>query len=494
MVDPAVTETMSRSGWRATLIGVSRYTNSDLPDIPAAANNITDLAALLTAPAGGAIAADHCTVLHDPSDAAQVGASISAAAREAVDVLIVYYAGHGVVSRGGQLHLALPASSPKHIEWSGISFDILRRELSDSPARARILILDCCFSGRAFEAMSATSSLVEGQVDIHGTYTITSSARNETSTAPVGHSHTAFTAALLDAAKDPSRTLDQLYTELEQNLSRRGYPRPHRRSVDIAGNLRLFGPTALSLPATVDDSLESSSDRYADPQAELERWYRAADHGDTDAMYNLGVVFDKTRNHDDAMDWYQRAAESGHTDAMHNLAVRLRLRGQVTEATAWWQRAGHLRPQRLDEKLRGPITSDSKGAPLPELGTDRRVMLISLGHWVDEPESWDETPWGGRICSRSGHGYFEGMPKHQLLDSARVFWKFNPESARWKDIQYAVVAHAGITRAAIRIDRFIGPFNDRYGFQGSLVDDPDLTAELVRRAVPRRQNPVTSWG
>ncbi|WP_431972540.1 caspase, EACC1-associated type [Nocardia sp. bgisy134] len=493
---------MNRNGWRATLIGVSRYTNPELPDIPAAANNVADLAELLTAPTGGALAADHCTVLHDPSDAVPVGAAIRAAAKQASDVLILYYAGHGVLDSRGQLHLALPASNRDHIEWNGIPFDRLRREFSVSPARARILILDCCFSGRAFEAMSATSTLVEGQVDIHGTYTIASSARNEPSEAPEGHRHTAFTAALLDAARDTSRTLDQLYVELDRNLFRKGYPRPHRRSVDIAGGLRLFIPP-VHRPPIAGIATMPSIETDVSHRAELESWYRAAEGGDTDAMYNLAVMFDKTRNFDDAVAWYQRAAESGHPDAMHNLAIRLRYRGQVPEAATWWQRAGHRTPQGPSEKLRGPVVlgqsrsaeseARSEDVPPRELSTSRRVMLISLGRWVDDSASWDETPWGGSIHTRSGHGFFDGMADSQLLDSARVFWKFNPESPRWRDIEYAVVAHAGITRAVIRIDRYIGPFEGRYGLQGRLVDDPELTAELVGKTVPRRQNPITTW-
>jgi hypothetical protein len=55
-----------------------------------------------------------------------------------------------------------------------------------------------------------------------------------------------------------------------------------------------------------------------------------------------------------------------------------------------------------------------------------------------------------------------------------------------------VVAHDGLSRAAVRIDDFIGPVWGRYGFRGQLVTDPKLVGELVGREVPRRQNPVTT--
>lgn len=137
------------------------------------------------------------------------------------------------------------------------------------------------------------------------------------------------------------------------------------------------------------------------------------------------------------------------------------------------------------------VTVDDKRT---ELGTSRRVMLITLGPWVEQADSWDETPWGGGLCARSGYGFREGMSERQLIDAARVFWKFNPNTATWRDIEYAVVAHVGVTRAVIRIENYVGPLWGRYGFRGHLVDDPALVAELVGKSVPGRQNPITTWG
>lgn len=123
----------------------------------------------------------------------------------------------------------------------------------------------------------------------------------------------------------------------------------------------------------------------------------------------------------------------------------------------------------------------------------RQVMLITLGSWVDEPDTWNESSWGGSATeTRRGYGYYEGMPAADLLNSCRLFWKINPYSGTWDGIKYAVVAHDGLTRAVVRIDDFIGPFWDRYGFQGQLITDPKLVPELVGREVPRRQNPVTT--
>ncbi|GAA1642700.1 caspase, EACC1-associated type [Nocardia ninae] len=381
-----------RSGWRAVLIGVSRYTHPGLTDIPAAANNIHDLHRLLTAPTGAALPSEHCTTLVDPETPAQVGSLLADAATQADDVLLVYYAGHGQPDRRRtQLHLTLTSTDPDHLAWSSIPFATVRNELADARARARILILDCCFSGRAFEAMSSPAAVVDGQLDINGTYIIASSPRNETSLAPEGHRHTAFTGALLTAATSSTGlTLDQLYANVDQILHRNGHPRPVRRSVNITGNLRLFTPPShrptpdnavtpllidpLATPDSVTEQIFADGQRAAqhDDLIEAEKAWRtaalqghpgamnnlahllysqqklraahtlyleAAHRGNTTAMSNLAVLLHRVHEDAEAEYWSQRAAEADDTDAMHNLALMLDKSRRYDEALTWYRRA-----------------------------------------------------------------------------------------------------------------------------------------------------------
>jgi hypothetical protein len=148
-----------------------------------------------------------------------------------------------------------------------------------------------------------------------------------------------------------------------------------------------------------------------------------------------------------------------------------------------------------------PVSSHDTDGIVAEVPADdaeppqhgRKVMLITLGAWVDEPDTWNESQWGGSATeTRSGYGYYDDMPAAELLNSCRLFWKINPYSGNWNGIKYAVVAHDGLTRAVVRIDKFIGPFWGRYGFRGQLITDPKLVNELAGRQVPRRQNPVTT--
>ena len=63
-------------------------------------------------------------------------------------------------------------------------------------------------------------------------------------------------------------------------------------------------------------------------------------------------------------------------------------------------------------------------------------MLITLGPWVEEPDTWDESLWGGSgTARRRGRGYYEGMTDQELLDASRLFWRFQPDSGTWEGIQ-----------------------------------------------------------
>ncbi|WP_327149741.1 caspase, EACC1-associated type [Nocardia sp. NBC_01329] len=242
-----------RENSRAVLIGVGAYDHYErLHHIPAATNNLTDLRRLLTAP-DGILSPENCWTVADPSSSAHIGHILEDAAEQAGDTLLVYYTGHGVLDRRGRLHLALTGTHPDRTRWTALPFSTLREAVLDSPAATRILILDCCFSGRAFEALTDGPDAVLGQADIAGTYTITSSARNEPSFAPTGDRHTAFTAALLTAATaTPGLALDDLYTHTRRHLQRHGHPEPQRRTTNAAGRIVLF-PNASSAPQTIEE-------------------------------------------------------------------------------------------------------------------------------------------------------------------------------------------------------------------------------------------------
>ncbi|MEU5598837.1 caspase family protein [Streptomyces sp. NPDC020298] len=229
---------------RVVLIGCGDFDDIDLPAIPAVKSNLADLRSALTDQTHGTLPPEHCRVLADPADHRSVGMALAQAAREAEDLLLVYYTGHGLLDEDGLLHFALSSTDPGHVGFTGVPADLVKRYLGRARARLRILVLDCCFSGRAVAAMTESGSLLSAQLDVSGTYTLTSTTATAPSHAPPGQRHTAFTAALLDALSQPEPlTLDGIHQHIDTLLQGAGLPRPQRRSVNTAGGIALVrGP------------------------------------------------------------------------------------------------------------------------------------------------------------------------------------------------------------------------------------------------------------
>lgn len=232
---------------RAILIGAGTYQDPRLHDLPSVLNNLNGLLAVLTHPRTGAFDPEHCTVIEDPADERQVAVSLADIAAEAEDVLLVYYAGHGVLGmRHHELYLGLMTTNPDRPQYSALPFKWVRDELLDSPARTKVLILDCCFSGRAIDDfMADRESLVMGQLGVSGTYTLTSSPANEPSLAPPDARYTAFTGELLALLRDgvPSGPaeldLQVLFQQLVHRMTEQGWPVPKQCGTDNVHNLAL---------------------------------------------------------------------------------------------------------------------------------------------------------------------------------------------------------------------------------------------------------------
>lgn len=226
----------------ALLIGNAHHRSDALPDIPAVPRNLRDLKDALTR--RGGFAADRCTTL-DGFDVRDAGAALADAAENAEDVLFVYFVGHGLLDQRGDLLLAARDTEPSRSRYTALPFDWIRQAMLDTAAATRVLVLDCCFSGRAIEAMGADDP-VGGQIDISGAYTLTSSSGTQTSHAPVGARHTGFTGELLRLAGNGVTggpeliTMRDVYRHLLHALPARGLPKPQQRGTAAADSFALF--------------------------------------------------------------------------------------------------------------------------------------------------------------------------------------------------------------------------------------------------------------
>ena len=133
----------------AILVGTATYQSADLPNIPAVYNNLVQLASVISDPELGGFAAARCTTLLNPVDGRAVYEVLRGPAAEATDTFLVYFTGHGLLSSRGELYLAVANTDPDALSVSALAFDVIKEVFRKSPAVNRILILDCCYSGRA---------------------------------------------------------------------------------------------------------------------------------------------------------------------------------------------------------------------------------------------------------------------------------------------------------------------------------------------------------
>jgi hypothetical protein len=245
---------------RVVLIGTSKYADEKLPDLTVVEHSVGDMAAALTDPVYGVVPERYCSVLVDADDIRLIGRRLRQAAREAEDLLLVYYSGHGLVSgRRHDLYLALHDSEWADPEFNSLEYDKLRSAVLDSPARTKVIILDCCFSGRVVtDTMTDSVSEVIGQVEVDGTYVLASAQRDQVALVLPGEEHTAFTGRLLGLFRDgvpggpEFLTVDHMYRQLLSRMKAEGLPEPQRRGTATADSLaltlnRAFAATAAPL-------------------------------------------------------------------------------------------------------------------------------------------------------------------------------------------------------------------------------------------------------
>ena len=223
----------------AVLIGSSRYRSAELSDLPAVAGNLAGLAEVLTDPALGGFPPDRCIVVTDPASAPAARRMLREYAALAEDTLLVYWAGHGGPGPGGEFHLSVTgaAGSPPA---GALAVGHIREAMLRSPAAHRILILDCCFSGRVVPVTGVTGVLL-GQAASEGADVLVSAPPSPVYFSRPRETYTSFTGALITIMRNgipggpEFLTLGTIYGQLLYALGSRGLPRPEQAGTGTAG-------------------------------------------------------------------------------------------------------------------------------------------------------------------------------------------------------------------------------------------------------------------
>ncbi|MFD7739862.1 caspase family protein [Kitasatospora sp. NPDC059800] len=366
----------------AVLIGTAHYSHQGGPaDVPSITNNVLDFRDVLIEGQPGAFAPERSITVLDPRQPRDLGLPLLNAAAAAEDVLLVYYSGHGLIgSKKGELYLALTETDQSMPSLTACPLDVIREAFQASPARVRVLILDCCFSGRAVAGgLSGGTPPVAEQLEIAGAYTLVSSPPNSPSRFEEGKRHTAFTGELLralrngvDDAGPEGVSLGALFPHLRLALRSRGWPEPEQCGTDTAANLilsrpRTRRPTRVG-PGEAADSRRGPVTEGQGPVTERQRFQSLVQAGRRlgqggharSAASELGNVLDEM-------------TQILGSDDPDTLAGRI-------EYAQWLGAAGQVR-EALD------LSTAAVGALTRVLGVDNRVTLVGraqLAHWTGE--------------------------------------------------------------------------------------------------------------
>nr|WP_267882412.1 tetratricopeptide repeat protein [Streptomyces flavovirens] len=381
---------------RIVLLGSASYDDDQLSDVPQISANLRDLTAVLTDPGLGGFPQECCVTIPPQATGRAVGQMLHRAANEAEDLLLFYFAGHGIpVGRSHELYLALHETAMDAVEYSALRFDTVRGTFLGSRARNRVIILDSCFSGRAIgTTLSAGQQELLGQLDIQGTYTLTSAPPNSTALVLADEEHTAFTGRLLTLLREgaphagPLITMQDIYRSLWTRFTAERLPLPQQRGTENADQLGLVlnrkaatgssptGPATLPWPPAHNpsaDSLTSQHDRAVDlaedgHSNEALALFEQVARATLDTLHALTFTYEQLDREQEALDLRERVAEArtrvlGPEDpdtleSLHQLAVSYGVAGRAQEASDLGRRVAEARtrhpryPPRTDLHVR----------------------------------------------------------------------------------------------------------------------------------------------
>ena len=248
----------------AVVIGTGRQGTGDgarLADLPSAAASARAVARGLRDNCG--MDAGRITEIIDPEGPTEVLAAVRAAVdRSEGGAVLFYFVGHGLLGPRRQLYLATASTLAADDTVTAVPYAEVRNLLSEAAART-VVMLDCCFSGRAAAVPSDAYRDPYASARPDGSFLLASATHYAASFAPAGEEHTLFSGELLrllaegDLGGPRWFTLIDLYRILDRRFQQ-GPARPHADGVGRAGDLVVArNPAYLATaPAQEEDERE----------------------------------------------------------------------------------------------------------------------------------------------------------------------------------------------------------------------------------------------
>ncbi|GAX42887.1 GUN4 domain-containing protein [Tolypothrix sp. NIES-4075] len=135
----------------ALLVGVSSY-QQGLSALPSATKDAKAIKQVLQHPdIGGFVETDITSLLNQPQKKVEDAIYSLFNNCSPDDLVLFYFSGHGVKDEKGNLYIATPTTrtdqNKRVLPLTAIAASFVKDQMSASPSRRQVVILDCCFSG-----------------------------------------------------------------------------------------------------------------------------------------------------------------------------------------------------------------------------------------------------------------------------------------------------------------------------------------------------------
>ncbi|MEU9188080.1 AAA domain-containing protein [Streptomyces sp. NPDC048484] len=246
---------MSRK--HALLVGTAVYEDVNFPALSAVRADLHYLSQVLEMPAVGRY--EKCVRVEDSSKAAiKQAVEQFLRDREPDELVVLYLSGHGAYDReDGQLYYVTTDTEADRLQQTALEASYVTDQLEKCPARRKVLLLDCCFSGSAvqgFRSKGASHSATSPVVEASGVHVITASQHWEQAFTTDADQPSQFTRAMVEGLHSGQADLDG-----DGQVSANDLFRYISRDLRKAPDGRRQTPTQSSLQVTGDIYLADAS-------------------------------------------------------------------------------------------------------------------------------------------------------------------------------------------------------------------------------------------
>lgn len=214
---------------RVVLIGVPE--TKGLEPIPHATRSRDKIKELLLSKDLVGLAEEQIVELPLPSRtaASEVLEDFQEACNAAKDTFLFYFCGHGLYGDNkSPLYLALENSTDKSKQANALRITDIKSFMADSNAKSRVLILDCCYSGAAFQGGMSLADEIRPAITLSGTYAIAAVPATDKARFFGEEDYTVFSGALIETLENGIEnaaeflSIEEVYDSLHAKILERG--------------------------------------------------------------------------------------------------------------------------------------------------------------------------------------------------------------------------------------------------------------------------------